>query len=47
MAERKMIMVSLQTWRRLVTIRDRLTVERGKNQTIDDAIRYLLEKCGE
>ncbi|MGC9021483.1 MAG: hypothetical protein ACP5KE_09790 [Candidatus Methanodesulfokora sp.] len=44
---RKHIRVSEEVWRRLVIIRDRLTLEKGKDQTIDDAIRYLLEKCGE
>ncbi len=47
MPRRKQIKVSEEVWRRLITIRERLTLERGKDQTVDDAIRYLLEKCGE
>ncbi len=47
MTKEKVIKVSLQTWRRLVMIRDRLSIEKGRNQTINDAIMYLLEKCEE
>ena len=40
----KDIRIKVETWKRLIEIREKLTLERGKNASLDDVINYLLER---